>query len=190
MNEADTCRTFVVPKLQAAGWDSAPFSITEQRYFTNPKGRVRVVGGRVVRGKPKRADYLLRYRRDFPIAVVEAKADYKTPAAALAQAKEYAQILDLKFAYATNGKGIVEFDFITGLERSVEAFPAPEELWARLDAKAPLSASATEKVLAPYYPDPDRPPRYYQQIAINRAVENILRGKNRILLTMATGTGK
>ena len=190
MNEADTCRTFVVPKLQAAGWDNAPFSIAEQRYFTNPKGRVRVVGGRIVRGKPKRADYLLRYRRDFPIAVVEAKADYKTPAAALAQAKEYAQILDLAFAYATNGKGIVEFDFTTGLERSVDAFPSPEELWARLNARAPLSASATETVLAPYYSDPDRPARYYQHIAINRAVENILHGKKRILLTMATGTGK
>ena len=80
----------MVPKLQAAGWENAPFSIAEQRYFTNPKGRIRVVGGRIVRGKPKRADYLLRYRRDFPIAVVEAKADYKTPGAALGQAKEYA----------------------------------------------------------------------------------------------------
>lgn len=190
MNEADTCRTYVVPKLQAAGWENAPFSIAEQRYFTNPKGRVRVVGGRIVRGKPKRADYLLRYRRDFPIAVVEAKADYRTPSAALGQAKEYAQILDLKFAYATNGKAIVEFDFTTGIERSVEAFPTPDKLWARLNAKDPLTAPATEKVLAPYYHDPDRPPRYYQQIAINRAVENILRGKKRILLTMATGTGK
>jgi type I restriction enzyme, R subunit len=190
MNEADTCRTYVVPKLQSAGWENPPFSIAEQRYFTNPKGPIRVVGGRIVRGKPKRADYLLRYRRDFPIAVVEAKADYKTPAAALSQAKEYAQILDLKFAYATNGEGIVEFDFTGGVERSLDAFPAPEELWTRLNAKAPLSASDTERILAPYYPDPDRPTRYYQQIAINRAVENILRGKKRILLTMATGTGK
>src|ERR1051326_157516 len=79
MNEADTCRTYVVPKLQSAGWENAPFSIAEQRFFTNPKGRIRIVGGRIVRGKPKRVDYLLRYRRDFPIAVVEAKADYKTP---------------------------------------------------------------------------------------------------------------
>jgi type I restriction enzyme R subunit len=193
MNEADTCRTYVVPKLQAAGWETAPFSIAEQRFFTNPKGRIRVIGGsttHVVRGKPKRADYLLRFRRDFPIAVVEAKADYKTPGAGLAQAKEYAQILDLKFAYATNGTGIVEFDFITGLERSVDAFPQPDELWARLNAKEPLSADAAEKVLAPYYTDPDKPPRYYQQIAINRAVENILKGKKRLLITMATGTGK
>lgn len=190
MNEADTCRTYVVPKLQAAGWENAPCSIAEQRYFTNPKGRVRVVGGRIVRGKPKRADYVLRYRRDFPIAVVEAKPDYKIPGAGLGQAKEYAQILDLKFAYATNGKGIVEFDFTTGIEQSVEAFPTPDELWARLNAIDPLTAAATERILAPYYPDPDRVPRYYQQIAINRTVENILRGKKRILLTMATGTGK
>src|SRR5689334_17407060 len=142
MNEADTCRTYVVPKLQAAGWETAPFSIAEQRYFTNPKGRVRVVGGRIVRGKPKRADYLLRYRRDFPIAVVEAKADYRTPGAALTQAKEYAEILDVKFAYATNGKGIVEFDFITGIEQGVEAFPTPGELRARLNAKDPLTGPA------------------------------------------------
>lgn len=99
MSEADTCRKYVVRLLQAAGWEKAPFSIAEQRIFTNPKGRIRVVGGKIIRGKPKRSDYLLRYRADFPIAVVEAKADYKTPGAGLSQAKEYAEILDLKFAY-------------------------------------------------------------------------------------------
>ncbi|MCL4213032.1 MAG: DEAD/DEAH box helicase family protein [Gemmatimonadales bacterium] len=190
MNEADTCRTYVVPKLQAAGWENTPYGIAEQRYITNPQGQVRIVGGRIIRGKPKRLDYLLRYRRDYPIAVVEAKADYKTPGAGLGQAKEYARILDLKFAYATNGKGIVEFDFTTGIERAVDAFPKPEDLWARQNAMDPLTAPAVEKVLTPYFPDPDRPPRYYQQIAINRAVENIFRDKKRILLTMATGTGK
>lgn len=188
MNEADTCRTYVVPKLQAAGWDNAPFSIAEQRYITNQKGRIRIVGGRVVRGKPKRTDYLLRYRRDFPIAVVEAKPDYKTPGAGMGQAKDYATLLDLKFAYATNGSGIVEFDFLTGIERSVEAFPTPEELWARLNTANPLPV--VENVLAPCFHDPERPIRYYQQIAINRAVEEIVRGKKRLLITMATGTGK
>ncbi len=98
MNEADTCRKYVVPRLQAAGWDNEPHSIAEQRSFTNPKGRINIVGGKIIRGKLKRADYLLRYRRDFPIAVVEAKPDYKTPGAGLSQAKEYAEILDLKFA--------------------------------------------------------------------------------------------
>ena len=120
MNEADTCRTYVVPRLQAVGWDDAPYSLAEQRFFTNPKGRIRIIGGRIIRGKPKRADYLLGYRRDFLIAVVEAKADYKSPGTGLAQAKEYAEILGLKFAYSTNGKGIVEFDFITGLEETLK----------------------------------------------------------------------
>ena len=83
MNEADTCRKYIVPLLQAAGWENEPHSIAEQRTFTNPKGRIRIVGGKVIRGKPKRADYLLRYRLDYPIAVVEAKADYKSPTAGL-----------------------------------------------------------------------------------------------------------
>lgn len=149
-----------------------------------------MVGGKIIRGEPKRADYLLRYRPDFPIAVVEAKPDYKTPGAGLSQAKEYAEILDLKFAYSTNGLGIVEFDFTTGLERSMDRFPTPEALWKRLQGEAPLSASAEERVLAPFYHDPERPPRYYQQIAIHRAIEAVLRGRNRVLITMATGTGK
>ncbi len=190
MNEADTCRKYVVPLLQAAGWENAPFSIAEQRVFTNPKGRIRVVGGKIIRGKPKRSDYLLRYRPDFPIAVVEAKADYKTPEAGLSQAKEYAEILDLKFAYATNGKGIVEFDYTTGIERSIACFPSAQELWTRLNGGTPLPEPSQEKLLSPFYPDPERPPRYYQQIAINRAVDAIMRGKSRILITMATGTGK
>ena len=190
MNEADTCRTYVVPKLQAVGWDNAPYSLAEQRFFTNPKGRIRIVGGKILRGKPKRADYLLGYRRDFLIAVVEAKADYKSPGTGLAQAREYAEILGLKFAYSTNGKGIVEFDFNTGLEKSIEDFPTPEELWTRLKGENPLPEPAKKKLLSPCYRDPERPPRYYQQIAINSAIESIMRGKNRLLITMATGTGK
>ncbi len=90
-------------------------SFTEQRTFTD--GRILVAGGRVRRGPQKRADYLLRYTRDFAIAVVEAKAEYRTPGAGLQQAKEYAEILGLKFAYATNGHGIIEFDYLTGTER-------------------------------------------------------------------------
>lgn len=144
MNEADTCRQLIVPKLREAGWGKAPYSIAEQRTFSNPKGRIRIIGGQKVRGKPKRADYLLRYRRDFPIAVVEAKADYKAAGTGLAQAKEYAEILDLKFAYSTNGTGVVEFDFTTGTEQNIDAFPAPEELWSRLHAKEPSSVANTQ----------------------------------------------
>src|SRR3954471_15277535 len=115
MNEADTCRRFVVPKLQSAGWENDPHSITEQRTFTD--GRI-VVHGNTARRRPgKKVDYLLRYKRDFNIAVVEAKAEYRQAADGLQQAEAYAEILGLKFAYATNGHEIVEFDSITGLER-------------------------------------------------------------------------
>jgi type I restriction enzyme R subunit len=99
-NEADTCRKFVVPKLQAAGWDNEPHSIAEQRSITD--GRVIPVGKGFVRKPPKRVDYLLRYTRDFSLAVVEAKAGYKSASDAVQQARDYAEILGLKYAYATN----------------------------------------------------------------------------------------
>src|SRR5712671_8125407 len=105
--EADTCRKFVVPKLQAAGWDSEPHSIAEQRIITD--GRIVPVGKGFVRKPPKRVDYLLRYTRDFALAVIEAKAAYKTAADGMQQAKQYAEMLGVKFAYATNGREIIEF---------------------------------------------------------------------------------
>ena len=120
----------MVPRLVETGWDTEPHSFTEQRTFTD--GRIVVSGSKVHRQKQKRADYLLRHTADFPIAVVEAKADYKNPADGLQQAKEYAEILDLKFVYSTNGHGIVEFDFLTGREQELTAFPTPDELWSRL----------------------------------------------------------
>ena len=101
-NEADTCRKHVVPKLQAAGWDNDPHSIAEQRSITD--GRVIPMGKGFIRKPPKRVDYLLRHTRDFPIAVVEAKASYRTAFDAVQQAREYAEMLGLKFAYATNGE--------------------------------------------------------------------------------------
>src|SRR6266852_603946 len=127
--EADTCRRFVVPKLQAAGWDNDPYSIAEQRTITD--GRIVPVGKSFIRRPPKRVDYLLRYRRDFPLAVVEAKASYKSAADGLQQAKQYAEMLGLKFAYATNGHEIVEFDYATGLEKKRADYPTPDELWQR-----------------------------------------------------------
>src|SRR2546421_3443878 len=104
--EADTCRKFVVPKLQSAGWDSDPHSIAEQRTITD--GRVVPVGKGFIRKPPKRVDYLLRYTRDFNLAVVEAKASYKTAADAVQQARTYAEMLQLKFAFATNSQDIIE----------------------------------------------------------------------------------
>ncbi len=187
--EADTCRKYVLPRLIQAGWDNDPHSFTEQRTFTD--GRIVVAGSKVRRRAQKRADYLLRYTRDFTIAVVEAKADDKSPSDGLQQAKEYAEILGLKFAYSTNGKGIIEFDYITGMEKELDAFPSPRELWSRLCAAERLTDEATvQRLLSPFYHLAGKSPRYYQEIAINRAVQAILQGKRRILLTMATGTGK
>src|SRR3984893_1169700 len=123
LSEADTCRKFVVPKLVAAGWDSDPHSIAEQRTVTD--GRIVPVGRGFVRKPPKRVDYLLRYTRDFALAVVEAKAAYKTAADGVQQAKQYAEMLGVKFAYATNGREIIEFDYTTGLEQVVAGYPAP-----------------------------------------------------------------
>jgi len=186
LTEADTCRRFVVPKLYSAGWMDD--QISEQKSFTD--GRIVVAGTKVKRRPQKRADYLLRYRRDFPIAVVEAKSIYATPGDGLQQAKEYAQILGLKFAYATNGRGIVEHDFLTGRDNDLADFPSADDLWRRLRASEGIDEKTAERVLAPYYHLSGKTPRYYQEIAINRAVQGILQGKRRILLTLATGTGK
>ena len=187
-NEADTCRKYVLPKLIDSGWDNDPHSFTEQRTFTD--GRIVVSGKKVHRRPQKRADYLLRYTRDFPIAVIEAKAEYKSPGTGLQQAKDYAEILGLKFAYATNGHGIIEFDYLTGLEQEITQFPAPSELWERLATSQGLDEGKKTRLLTPFNHLSGKSPRYYQEIAINRAVQAILQGKKRILLTMATGTGK
>lgn len=188
MNEADTCTKYVVPKLVEAGWDNNPHSFTEQRSFTD--GRIIPLGNKIRRGKQKRADYLLRYTRDFSIAIVEAKADYKKPSDGLQQAKAYAEILGLSFAYSTNGNGIVEFDFITGAESNLTVFPSPAELWSRLQRSKGLNDDQSQKLLTPYNLQKGKIPRYYQDLAINLAVEAIVRGRKRVLLTMATGTGK
>lgn len=183
--EADTCRTYVLPGLYRAGWTDE--QIREQVSFT--PGRIIVTGNSVRRGKRKRVDYLLSYFRDRPLAVVEAKAEYRLPADGLQQAKDYAEILDLRFAYSTNGPGIVEHDYTTGLETELTEYPSPDELWRRdcaargVDPDSPL-------VRAPYFHEPGQVPRYYQDISIHRATEELLKGKPRVLLTLATGTGK
>ncbi|MBI2782685.1 MAG: DEAD/DEAH box helicase family protein [Gammaproteobacteria bacterium] len=188
MTEADTCRELVTPKLIAAGWGAAPHIIGEQRTFTN--GRIIVTGGRVRRGKQKRADYLLYYRRDLPLAVVEAKELGLTAETGVQQAREYAEILGLKFAYATNGHRIIEIDYTAGTERAVDRFATPAELWQRLTAAIPVPEPATPHLLEPFNLVSGKVPRYYQQIAINRVIEAILLGQKRVLATLATGTGK
>lgn len=179
--EADICRTYVTPKLRAAGWTDE--QIREQVTFTH--GRIVPTGGRVARKVQKRADYLLYYQSNFKLAVVEAKDDSHRAVDGLPQAKEYAKMLGLRFAYATNGHEILEFDFETGELKEVMNFPTPEELWQRVN---PVPADTTQRILTSVRTNKQL--RYYQEIAINKAVEKILSGSKRVLLTLATGTGK
>jgi type I restriction enzyme R subunit len=200
-NESNTCRRYVEPKLALAGWDDTQHSYTEQYYFTD--GKLQPKTKLKPRGRRNFADYLLLYQNDFPLAVVEAKRKHKTPDDGMDQAKEYAKILGVKFAYSTNGEGIVEYDFTTGLQSDVsDAFPTPEQLWLRFSESQGLNEKGiatrlsgsfdqvAEQLLTPFHPNNGKKPRYYQRIAIDRTVEGILRGKQRLLLTMATGTGK
>jgi len=187
--EADTCRTFIVPRLHAAGWEDD--LIREQLVLT--PGRVVPLGEKKHHRKEGlRPDYVLYIRRNIPIAVVEAKAEYKHPADGLQQAMQYAELLGVKFAYASNGKGIIEHDFITGEERELTTFPPVDELWSRLRGDLHLENPKDSKdALTAYFEEVGgKEPRYYQQVAINRAVNAVLLNQARILITMATGTGK
>lgn len=189
LNEEATCHQYVVPRLRDAGWTpDGDHSFTEQDSFTD--GRIVVAGNAANRQRKKRTDYLLRYTRDFPIAVVEAKRDYKLPTDGMQQAKDYADLLDLPFAYSTNGHGLIEFDRFTGMETALDAFPAPDDLWRRYCEGRKLTNTHAERLLIPFNLTGGKRPRYYQQIAIKRALDAILAGKKRLLLTMATGTGK
>lgn len=188
MNEAETCRTLVRPKLEAAGWDGTHHFYSEQTAFTD--GRIIVPGGKARRLKQKFSDFLLRFNRDITLAVVEAKSDKRPAGDGLQQAKDYANILGLNFAYATNGKEIIEFDYFTGKEQVVDSFPTPAELWNRYQIGQGLTGALADARLVPDFYNPKKIPRYYQRIAIDQSIEAILTGKPRCLLTLATGTGK
>lgn len=187
-NEAETCREYVLPKLRKVGWSDD--QIIEQKYFTD--GRIVTTEEKYFRRPGKKADYILRYKPDFMIAVVEAKAIYKKPGDGLQQAMEYAEILGLKFAYSTNGRGIVEHDYLTGKDIALDDFPPGDELWARLEHDMGLvDEKDVRDFFFPYYRGTGAViPRYYQEIAINRAVQAFIKGNKRILICMATGTGK
>jgi type I restriction enzyme R subunit len=185
-SEADTCRKDVLPKIYASNWTDE--QILEQRTFTD--GRIVVLGRKAKRKNPKRFDYLLRYSQNFPIAIIEAKVRYKKASDGIQQAKDYAQILGLKFAFSTNGIDILEYDFTTGIEQPVSKYPTPLELWNRLNLVEPIKEDIQETFLKPFFPIVGKDIRYYQRIAINTAIRAILEGKKRALLTLATGTGK
>jgi len=187
--EARTRLELIDPALKEAGWGDSPHSMTPEETITD--GRVIPLGyHRVTRREGLRADYVLRYNRDFKIAVVEAKKQSLPADNGVQQAKAYAEMLGVKFAYATNGIDIIEIDFITGEERFIPRFPTPQELWDRLLGYLAVSDESAETLLAAYDLTDGKRPRYYQEIAINRAVEKLVQGEKRLLITMATGTGK
>ncbi len=196
LTEADIRTKFITPAIVGANgekWDVMT-QIREEAYFT--KGRVIVRGKTVKRGEAKKVDYLLFYKPNIPIAVVEAKDNNHTVGAGMQQALEYAETLDVPFAYSCNGDAFLEHDR-TGangvVEREIplDGFPSPAELWARYRQAKGYSAEQETIAAQDYYDDGSgKTPRYYQLVAINRTVEAIARGDNRILLVMATGTGK
>lgn len=190
MNESDVRLKLIDPALKKS-WDTDKQIFTEH-YFTD--GEIVVRNNFHTRKKPKKADYLLMYKRDVPIAIVEAKDSNHTVEAGLQQAMGYAVALDVPFAYSSNGKGFAEHDFTTGKVRrlSMDDFPSPEELWTRYCASRNIETEKAEEIVTTsyYYEYGSNSPRYYQRNAINRTMEAIAKGQDRILLVMATGTGK
>ena len=195
MSEEDVKLNFITPALLEKGWKDKITMETQVR-FTD--GKINLRGNKVSREAPKKADYILYYNnKNNPLAVIEAKDNNHTVSHGMQQAKLYAQMLDIKFAYSSNGDAFQEFDFITGKEREIplDSFPTPEELFARYQSEINGGQGLTDKELElmrqPYYTSQNTwPPRYYQRIAVNRTIEAAAKGQNRILLVMATGTGK
>ena len=196
LSEADIRTKFITPAIVGPNNDkwNKMTQIREETYFT--KGRVIVRGKMVKRGEAKKADYLLYYKPNIPIGVIEAKDNNHSVGAGMQQALEYAEILDVPFAYSSNGDAFLEHDR-TGSSGKVEReikldqFPTPQELWTRYRQSKGYTTEQNEIATQDYFDDGSgKAPRYYQQIAINRTVDAIASGQNRILLVMATGTGK
>ena len=193
-SERDICTKFITPAILRAGWDLHT-QIREEVTFT--KGRIIVRGKMHARGETKRADHIIYFKPNIPIALIEAKDDGHALGAGMPQALNYGEILDIPFVYSSNGSGFLEHDR-TGLGPTVERdltldqFPSPAELWQRYcQWKGIDTPEARQVVEQDYYFDGSgKAPRYYQLNAINRVIEAVARGQNRLLLVMATGTGK
>lgn len=193
LTERDICTKFITPAITQAGWDVLS-QIREEVFFT--KGRIIVRGKLVTRGKAKFADYILYYKPNIPIALIEAKDNNHAIGDGMQQGLEYAATLDIPFVFSSNGDGFLFHDR-TGqssqpeTELPLNIFPTPEALWSKYRAWKGLNPKEEEVVLQNYYEDAGgKEPRYYQRIAINKSIEAIAKGQNRILLVMATGTGK
>lgn len=194
LSERDICTKFILPAIQKAGWDIEK-QIREQVYFTD--GRIFVKGMKSTRGERKFADFILYLKPNIPIAVVEAKDNNHSVGAGLQQALEYAGILDIPVVFSSNGDGFIQHDrsgFFekVEIELSIDKFPSPDKLWNAYKKYKKIETPEQEEIASfdYFFDGSGRKPRYYQQIAINRTVEAIAKGENRILLVMATGTGK
>ena len=194
LSERDICTKFITPALEKAGWDTQ-LQILEEVSFTD--GKIYVRGKITARGTRKRADYILYYKPNIPIAIIEAKDNNHSVRAGIQQGLDYARILDIPCVFSSNGDGFLFHDR-TATDGNIEAeislddFPTPEELWEKYKKYKGIATPEAEKIASQeyYFDGTNRKPRYYQQIAVNRTVEAIAGGQNRILLVMATGTGK
>lgn len=188
MSEEDIKLQYITPAITSK-WNRA--KITMETRITD--GKINLKGNFVFREKPKRADYILYLSANNPIAIIEAKDNTHSVSHGLQQAIAYARMLDLPFAYSSNGDGFAEHDFLTGQEREfgLDEFPTEQELIERYKKESGISPQQEVAIEQPYYSSQNTyPPRYYQRIAINRTVDAIARGQQRLLLVMATGTGK
>ena len=194
LSERDICSKYITPAITGAGWDLLS-QIREEVSFT--KGRIIVRGKLHTRGEQKRADYILYYKSNIPLAVIEAKDNSHSVGAGMQQALNYAETLAVPFVFSSNGDGFLLHDR-TGLadmteqELALDSFPSPAQLWQRYcQWKGLETVEARHTVEMPYYDDgTDRTPRYYQANAINSAVEAVAKAQQRILLVMATGPAK
>lgn len=194
LSERDICTKFITPAVEKAGWNKLT-QLLEEVSFTD--GKIYVKGRLTARGKAKRADYILYYKPNIPIAIIEAKDNKHSVRAGIQQGLDYAKLLDIPCVFSSNGDGFLFHDrsATTGkieTELDLENFPSPEQLWDKYKIYKGINTPEEEKIAAQdYFIDGSgRKPRYYQQIAVNRTVEAIAKGQNRILLVMATGTGK
>ncbi|HEX3113932.1 MAG TPA: DEAD/DEAH box helicase family protein [Bradyrhizobium sp.] len=193
LTERDICTKFILPAVKRAGWDEM-LQVREEVYFT--KGRIIVRGKLVTRGKAKKADVVLYYKPNMPIAIVEAKDNNHSVGDGIQQALDYATTLDIPFVFSSNGDGFVFHDrtgasAVKEANLGLDAFPSPANLWARYRNWKGLTPDAEQIVLQDYFDDGSgKAPRYYQVNAVNAAIEAIAKGKDRVLLVMATGTGK
>lgn len=188
LSEEDIKRCYITPALERV-WPAC--DIRMEKPITD--GRVNIRGNMEMRERPKFADYVLYTHAGYPLAIVEAKDNKHNVSFGIQQAKTYAQMMDIQFAYSSNGDAFAEYDFLTGVEREFprDEFPSQEMLAARLKEEAHLTQKEIKVIEQPFYVSEDTyAPRYYQQVAVDRALGAIARGQQRILLVMATGTGK